>query len=185
MRAVRPRTTTPPPVTLTSPMIALASSVRPAPTRPYRPRISPRWRLKLIPRAPASVARARTSSTGSPCSRRPGSFASTSDLPIIYVTIWSVGRPWIRWSSAVLGSRRRVDGWVTDERWNPGRKPLAPDAVGDRGLRDQVVLLVDDADPRLEGGARGPKTNGRGVDRDVAGVRLVNAGEDFDQRALA
>ena len=83
------------------------------------------------------------------------------------------------------GSRVSVNGCVIDELWKPGRYPLEQDVLCHGELRDQVVLLVDDADPRLQRVARGPKTNGRPVDRDAAGVRLVNAGEDLDQRALA
>ena len=58
------------------------------------------------------------------------------------------------------------------------------DVLGDREVRDEVQLLVDDADPEVAGVARAANLDGLTIEADLAGVLAVRAAEDLHQRRL-
>ena len=58
------------------------------------------------------------------------------------------------------------------------------DVLGDRERRDEPEVLVDHADPGVEGVARGVEANRLAVQLDVALVLPIEPGEDVRERRL-
>ena len=56
---------------------------------------------------------------------------------------------------------------------------------GDREMRDEMKFLMDEADAGLVHGLRRDRVQGAPADRDRAGIRLVDAGQDLDDGRLA
>ena len=59
------------------------------------------------------------------------------------------------------------------------------DVLGNREVRKQPRLLVDDGDPELARTRWSGDLDSGAVKRDLAGVGLVDAGQDLDEGALA
>ena len=64
-------------------------------------------------------------------------------------------------------------------------QPLQHDVLGHREARDQVALLVDDADPGGDRRARIGEANRAAIEQQLARIGLVDAGQDLDQGGLA
>ncbi len=65
------------------------------------------------------------------------------------------------------------------------RRVAEEDVLGDGEFREQQQLLVNGRDPGALGVLRRGETHGAPVDQDLAAVRLIDAGDDLDQRRLA
>ncbi len=111
IRTGAPFTSTSPAVRSCRPQIVLAISLRPAPMRPNRPRISPRCRRKLTSLKSPRLARSLISSITSPVSgsvESLGGYSSLSARPTILSTTAEVVVSAVRTVSISLPSRRIV-----------------------------------------------------------------------------
>src|SRR3954454_10566071 len=103
-----PSTSTWPASGVSMPKTARATSLRPAPTRPARPRISPRWTSKVTSvKTPSRVSRS-TLSTGSPISASTLGNSWSSSRPTMRRTSSSVVRPATAPSCVTSPSRSTV-----------------------------------------------------------------------------
>ena len=66
-----------------------------------------------------------------------------------------------------------------------GRLASKEKVRGDVEVVGEIQFLVDQGDAELFGGADGIDAGGSAVDKDLAGIRLLHAAENFHQRAFA
>ena len=59
------------------------------------------------------------------------------------------------------------------------------DVLRDRQIAEKLGLLVDEGDAQARGGVGGGHPDLRAIKTESSGVRLVDAGEDLEQRALS
>src|SRR5882724_1088799 len=71
-----------------------------------------------------------------------------------------------------------------DEPPRPARLASQEDVLGDREVRHQVELLVDDAHTRVDHGARAGAAHLLAAQPDLALVRAVDSGQDLHERGL-
>ena len=81
--------------------------------------------------------------------------------------------------------RLRAHGAAIDAPARKERLPPDEDVLDHGQVGEQRRLLVDDCDPRLDGGSRAAQRDLDAVDEQPPAVRGVDAGEDLDQRRLA
>ena len=78
-----------------------------------------------------------------------------------------------------------VDEVQPPEQATPSLRVAQEDVLGDGLVGGQVELLVDDADAQPLGLVRVVDRHGLAVDADLAGIALIGAGQDLDERGLA
>ena len=83
------------------------------------------------------------------------------------------------------GLGRAPRGTPVDRAEATGRGVADEDVLGDRQVREEPRLLVDDCDPQRASVRRAGDLHRFTVEPDRPAVGLMDAGEDLDQRALA
>src|ERR671912_627053 len=87
-----------------------------------------------------------------------------------------------------VGQQRRgtlLELTPVDHSSPPGRCGTEENILGDRQMRDEIQLLVDDADAARQRVARALDVSKRAVHANLAGVLAVRAAQDLDKRGLA
>ncbi len=98
-------------------------------------------------------------------------------------------RPWIgrRFLEPEIPQQRRrarVERSPVDDAGHPRRRRPEKNIFGDRELRNEVQLLIDDADAERERVARAADLHRLAMDDDLARVLAIRAAEDLHQRRL-
>ena len=120
--------------------------------------------------------------------------ASSDSALAISMSCWSaIDRPRTSADGSIrTSSPSKIAGGLAAHRppvdgpKRPGRRVAHEDVLGDRQVREQPRLLVDDGDPELAGVGRPAEDDrARRRARPMPVSGLVDAGQDLDERALA
>ena len=126
-------------------------------------------------------------------SSRTSTRASNESALAISISCWSaIERPRTSAPGSIRTPRPGEDGRGRAAHRAPVHRREAAagrvaheDVLGDGQVREEARLLVDDGDAQRSGVGGPVQLRRRPVEEDRAGVGLVDAGQDLDQRALA
>ena len=118
---------------------------------------------------------------------------SESALAISTICCWAILRSptrargsSLRCSRSISSPRLPVEPPIVEQEARPAARLAAQeDVLGDRQVRRQVQLLVDHADAEVQRRSRVGDLDRLALEPDLAGVGLVDAGQDLHQRGLA